>query len=112
MKYPAINLSGKTELGEAVAVIKRCDLFLSNDSGLMHVAAALKVPLVAVFGSTDHVATGPRGSEAIIVSHEIDCAPCLKPVCPTDFHCMLDIDPDEVWGALEKLKKDLSITLN
>ena len=105
MKHPSINLSGKTDLGEAMGVINRCNLFISNDSGLMHVAAALKVPLVAVFGSTDPVATGPRGPASVIVQHRIDCAPCLKPDCHTDFRCMLDIKPEEVWDRLEALKE-------
>jgi heptosyltransferase-2 len=105
MMCPSINLSGKTDLGEAMGVIKRCDLFLSNDSGLMHMAAALKVPLVAVFGSTDPVATGPRGPTSVVVRHKVDCAPCLKPDCNTDFRCMLDIKQEEVWDRLEELRK-------
>lgn len=105
MKHPSINLCGKTSLGQAMALIKRCQLFITNDSGLMHVAAGLDVPMVAIFGSTDHVATGPRSGKARIVRHEISCAPCLKPECPTDFNCMLDILPDEVWRELEVLKE-------
>jgi heptosyltransferase II len=61
MKHGAVDLCGKTSLGEAMALIKRCRFFLSNDSGLMHVGAALGVPTVAVFGSTDPIATGPKG---------------------------------------------------
>lgn len=107
MKNPAINLCGKTDLGKAMALIKNCDLFLTNDSGLMHVAGALKIPLVAVFGSTNPKATGPGGPRSIIVKHNLECAPCLKPVCPTDFRCMLEISVEEVWNELENLKRNL-----
>ena len=99
-----VNLCGMTGLGEAMGIIRRCNFFVTNDSGLMHVAGALKVPLVAIFGSTNPYATGPRGSQAIVIRHETECSPCLKPECPSDFHCMLDISPEEVWEALNNLK--------
>lgn len=107
MKQPALDLSGMTSLACAMALIKRCGFFVTNDSGLMHVAAALHVPLVAIFGSTDPVATGPRGPNARIVQHETECAPCLKPDCPEDYRCMLSIEPEEVWQEMEKLKREL-----
>jgi heptosyltransferase-2 len=109
MNHPSINLCGKTGLGTAMALIKNCDLFLSNDSGLMHVAGALKIPLVAIFGSTNPKATGPggSGSRSIIVRHDMECAPCLKPFCPKDFRCMLEIGTEEVWNNLENLKRNL-----
>jgi heptosyltransferase-2 len=107
MKYSSVNLCGKTSLGQAMALIRRCRFFVTNDSGLMHVAAGLDVPMVAIFGSTDHVATGPRSEKARIVRNEVDCAPCLKPECPTDFKCMLGITIDEVWRELEKLKEKI-----
>jgi len=102
MKNASIDLCGQTTLDEVMAVIKRCDLFVTNDSGLMHVAAALNVPTVAIFGSTDHVATGPRNPRARIVRHDLDCAPCLKRECPTHYDCMLGIEPEEVWKEMEK----------
>lgn len=110
MHEDALDLSGKTSLGEALALIKKCDFFVTNDSGLMHVAAALEVPLVAVFGSTDAVATGPRGNKSRVVQCDTDCAPCLKPECPDDFRCMLDIEADEVWQAMENLRSEMSGT--
>ena len=100
-----VNLCAGTTLGEAVAVIERCSLFVTNDSGLMHVAAALGVPTVAVFGSTDPVATGPRGSHACVVRSPVDCAPCLKTVCPRDFQCMLGITAEMVWEEAKKVIK-------
>lgn len=108
MNHPAINLCGKTGLGQAMALINNCNLFLTNDSGLMHVAGALKIPLVAIFGSTNPKATGPSGPGSIIIKHDIECAPCLKPLCPTDFRCMLEISTEEVLNNLEILKKGIS----
>jgi heptosyltransferase-2 len=103
MTHRPINLCGRTSLGEAMGLITLCNFFVTNDSGLMHVAAALGIPTVAIFGSTDPVATGPRGTKARVVKHDIECAPCLKPECPRDFRCMLSIEPDEVWDEMEDL---------
>jgi len=107
MTNEVFNLCGRTSLSEAMGVIRHCGFFVTNDSGLMHVASALGVPTVAVFGSTDPVATGPRGPNTRIVKHDIECAPCLKPVCPTDYRCMLSIQPEEVWNEMVKLKETL-----
>lgn len=104
MRHKPVDFCGTTSLGEAMGIIGRCDMFVTNDSGLMHIAAALGVPTLAIFGSTDHVATGPRGIKTRIIRHETDCSPCLKPECPTDFTCMLSIAPDEVWEEMEKFK--------
>ena len=99
---PAIDLAGSTGLPEAAALIKRCNLFLTNDSGLMHVAAAVGTPLAAVFGSTDPVTTGPAARKARIIRRVVDCAPCLKRECDRPDHpCMNRIEPGEV--AIEAL---------
>ena len=109
MNHPSINLCGGTELGELIALIRKCNLFVTNDSGLMHIASALKVPLVAVFGSTNPVATGPRGPGSRIVLHQADCAPCMRPECSRDFKCMLSIEPEDVWNELLTLKNEMEI---
>jgi len=109
MNQPSIDLCGEVNLGEAMALISRCNLFLSNDSGLMHIASALNVPLVAIFGSTDPSATGPRGARVRVVRHQVDCAPCMLPECPTDFRCMLGIEPQEVWKELTDLKSEKGV---
>lgn len=101
MQTPALNLAGSTSLDAAVGVIGRCRAFLCNDSGLMHVAAALDVPLVAIFGSTDPEATGPRSPKARVVRKPLPCAPCLKPECTKDYACLRAIEPEEVWRELE-----------
>lgn len=105
MKHPSLNLCGRTTLGQAMALIRRCHFFVTNDSGLMHVAAALDVPMVAIFGSTDHVATGPLSNRARIVRIHTECSPCLRAECPTDFQCMLGIEPGHVWRELEMMKE-------
>jgi heptosyltransferase-2 len=101
-----VNFCGTTMLGDALALIKRCRVFVCNDSGLMHVAAALQVPTVAIFGSTDSVATGPRGKNSMIVKQDMECSPCLKPECSVGYRCLLAVQPDEVWRAMEKLREE------
>ena len=92
-----IDLTGKTTLGQALSMISQCNVFVTNDSGLMHVSAALGVPTVAIFGSTDHVATGPYSDKASIVRTELDCSPCLETHCPKKhFRCMENIHVDDV----------------
>ena len=104
-RHRLIDIAGKTNLKEALALISRCTLFLSNDSGLMHVAGALGVPTVAIFGSTNPVTTSPVGEKSIVVHRDVPCSPCLKPICPTDFRCMDLIGSDEVYGAARMLLK-------
>jgi heptosyltransferase-2 len=96
-----INLAGRTTLRELLALIKLCTVFLTNDSGPMHIAAALKVPLVAIFGSTSDVKTGPYGGGKVI-HKRVECSPCYKRVCPIDFRCMKRIEVDEVYEALRE----------
>lgn len=97
-----INLAAKTTLRELIALIKCCSIFLTNDSGPMHIAAALKVPLLALFGSTSDVRTGPYGGGTVIHKH-VECSPCYKRVCPIDFKCMKRITVDEVYSNLKKM---------
>ena len=94
-----VNLAGKTTLRELIGSIAACDLFLTNDSGPMHIAAAVKTPLVALFGSTNDVATGPYEFGRVI-HKRVPCSPCYKRVCPIDFPCMHEIGVDEVINAL------------
>jgi heptosyltransferase-2 len=104
MRHRPVDLSGKTSLGEAMALIERCNLFITNDSGLMHVAAALDVPLVAVFGSTNPAATGPLGSNSKVVQAAVPCSPCLKSECPEGhLKCMDQIDVDLVFDSVKEM---------
>ena len=97
-KFPeqVINLAGKTSIRELMALIKLCSVFLTNDSGPMHIAAALKTPLVAIFGSTSEIKTGPYQHGKVIRKH-IECSPCYKRICPIDHRCMTRIEVDEVY---------------
>ena len=98
-----INLAGRTTLRETIYLISQCRLFLSNDSGLMHVAGALNIPTVAIFGSTNPVTTSPPGEKTILVRKPVSCSPCLKKTCPTDFRCMTMITVDDVVEAAKTL---------
>jgi heptosyltransferase-2 len=102
--HPPIDLCGKTNLEEAIALINMCNLFITNDSGLMHVAAAFDIPLIAIFGSTNPVTTGPKGLNSRIVRIPVECSPCLKPKCPEGhLKCMDQIDIDMVFEAVKEL---------
>jgi heptosyltransferase-2 len=94
---PAIQLQGKTSLGELLGVLAELSLFLSNDSGPMHLAAALGVPTLAVFGPTDPRETGPLGPRAKFVREPVECSPCLYRDCPIDHRCMERIGADRVY---------------
>ncbi len=84
----AHNLAGTTSLAEFIDLAATCTVYLTNDSGPMHVAAALGIPTVAVFGATDHVGTGPVSERARVVREPVDCSPCLLRECPIDHRCM------------------------
>jgi heptosyltransferase-2 len=97
-KYPLLDLAGKTDLRTSVALMARCALFISNDSGLMHVAGALNIPTIAIFGSTNPVTTSPIGENNTIIYNKTDCSPCLRETCPTDFRCMDSISTLAVYN--------------
>lgn len=100
------NLAGKTNIKELCSLIGSCDLFLTNDSGPMHIAAAYQVPTVAIFGPTNHTETCQWMNEkSVIVRHEMECAPCMKRECPLGHHeCMVSITAQEVIYALQSLE--------
>lgn len=98
-----VDLTGRTSLAEAMALIEKCHVFVTNDSGLMHVAAALKTPTVAIFGSTNPVTTGPYSQNSLVIRKAISCSPCMKTHCSSDFRCMREITSDEVFAAVRKL---------
>ncbi len=106
-----LNLAGKTGLRSLMALIKRCDFFITNDSGPMHIAAAFNVPLAAVFGSTDHTTTSPYTDRAVIIRKETDCAPCKLRECPTDHQCMTAVTADDVITAALQLREKITRTV-
>jgi len=99
------NLAGKTNIKELCANIGGCSLFITNDSGPMHVAAAYQVPTVAIFGPTRYKETSQWMNEkSKIVRHEMDCSPCMKRECPLKHHeCMTTITAPEVIEAVKEL---------
>ena len=93
------NFAGETTLRAFIELAAGCTLYLTNDSGAMHIACALDVPTVAVFGPTDETATGPTGSYATIVREKVECSPCLLRECPIDHRCMVRVSADRVVEA-------------
>jgi lipopolysaccharide heptosyltransferase II len=91
-----VNRIGKTTLDELIEELRKCRLLLTNDTGTMHLAALLGVPVVAVFGSTEPRLTGPLGSGHRVVRHQVECSPCFLRECPLDFRCMKAVRVGEV----------------
>jgi heptosyltransferase-2 len=103
--FPVLNLAGETSLGRFIELAAACRVFMTNDSGAMHVAAAAGVPTVAVFGPTIVEATGPVSPLARVVREPVECSPCMLRDCPIDHRCMHRIAPERVaQTALELLK--------
>jgi len=103
LQAPHENLVGKTRLTELIAKLRACTLLLTNDTGTMHLAAALGVPTVSVFGSTCPIATGPLGDRHIVIQHKVPCAPCFERQCPFGhYDCMTKVTPAEVAEAVIK----------
>lgn len=103
MRFKPLNLAGKTTLRQLAALISRCSLFITNDTGAMHIAAALGTPIVAIFGPTDPQRTAPWGDGHIVVQKKIMCSPCMKKKCPKRHHkCMEGVETQEVLRAIEQ----------
>ena len=96
-----VNLIGRTSLRQLVGVTARCAAFVSNDSGAMHIAAALGVPLTALFGPTDERETAPAGHADVIV-RDVFCRPCMLRECPIDHRCMKRIDVETVLHSVTR----------
>ena len=99
MHRPPIDLTGKTPIDDLPALLSQCHLFIGNDSGAMHVAAAVGLPVVAVFGPTDPFGTAPVTPSCSIVQEKPYCSPCFLRRCPTDHRCMTRVTPDAVEAA-------------
>ena len=99
MRRPPIDLTGKTAIADLPALLSRCHLFIGNDSGAMHVAAAVGLPIVAVFGPTDPFGTAPITPRCSIVQQKPYCSPCFLRRCPTDHRCMTAVTAEMVEAA-------------
>jgi len=96
------NWCGATSLDEAIAIIGMCSNLVSNDSGLMHIGAALEVPQIAIFGSSDPNHTPPNSAKATIISLHLPCSPCHQRECPLGhLNCLNQISPERVFAALQ-----------
>jgi heptosyltransferase-2 len=96
IKGPSISLVGKTTTADLPALLARCHVFVGNDSGAMHVAAAVGLPVVAIFGPTDPHGTAPITSRCTIVQEKPYCSPCFLRRCPIDHRCMTRVHPEAV----------------
>ncbi|EGH20201.1 ADP-heptose:LPS heptosyltransferase II, partial [Pseudomonas amygdali pv. mori str. 301020] len=104
LREESVNLSGETSLAEAIDLLSCADAVVSNDSGLMHVAAALNRPLVAVYGSTSPGFTPPLADAVEVVRLGIECSPCFERTCRFGhYNCMRLLEPDAVIQALSRL---------
>lgn len=97
-----INTAGELDLKTLAGLISLCRLFIANDSGPMHLACACGVPVVAIFGSTSILRTGPRG-RAIIIKKDVPCSPCFKRACPRNMECMQTISAEDVMQKVKEL---------
>ncbi|MEY2562044.1 MAG: heptosyltransferase [Verrucomicrobiota bacterium] len=98
-----VNRIGKTTLDELIAELSQCALLLTNDTGTMHLATILGLPVVAVFGSTEPRLTGPLGSGHYVHRHQVECSPCFLRECPIDFRCMKAVTSHEVAKSVSAL---------
>src|ERR1041385_8599155 len=101
-----VNRIGQTTLQQLIDELRQCRLLLTNDTGTMHLAALLAVPVVPLFGSTEPLLTGPLGDGHVILRHHVECSPCFLRKCPIDFRCMKAISADEVANAVLSLLGD------
>jgi heptosyltransferase-2 len=101
LKRRPVDLTGKTTIADLPALLSRCNLFIGNDSGAMHVAGAVGLPIVAVFGPTDPLGTVPVTPKCTVVQQRPYCSPCFLRRCPTDHRCMKAVTPEMVESAAQ-----------
>jgi lipopolysaccharide heptosyltransferase II len=95
-----VNRIGQTTIDQLATELAECALLLTNDTGTMHLATLIGVPVIAVFGSTEPRLTGPLGNARTILRHQVECSPCFLRECPIDFRCMKAVTVDEVAAAV------------
>ena len=107
-----LNAAGQTTVRELISLISECDVFLTNDSGPLHIAYATRTPMVAIFGSTDPELTGPppddKSSNTVVIAPDIPCSPCFHRSCKrNDMQCMYAVASDEVYYGIKKILPDV-----
>jgi len=105
MRHNPVNLSGQTTIGDLPSLFAACSLFIGNDSGAMHVAAAAGLPVVAIFGPTDPDGTAPLSRNRVLVRRTVSCSPCFLRHCPIDHRCMTRVTAQQVIVVAEDLLK-------
>ena len=103
---PVYNLAGRLRLRETIVVLSLCQLAIANDSGIMHIASSLRIPLIAIFGPTIPLETAPLSPAHVLIHNPSECAPCRHRECPTDQRCMQAVSVDEVLKACSRLIGD------
>ena len=98
-----IDLTGHTDVGTATAILSELDLFISNDMGLAHIAAAVGTPTIVIFGPTNENATRPLGRSVEIIREPVECSPCMLRDCPIDHRCMIRITAERVFESASKM---------
>jgi lipopolysaccharide heptosyltransferase II len=110
MRHPAINIAGKTSLSQLASILKRCRLFISNDSGPVHVACAVGTPVISIFGRSQKGLSpkrwGPVGGKDKILHKDVGCVECLAHDCAKEFACLKEITADDVIRAIEAMQKE------
>ncbi len=102
-KSSPIDMTGKTDLAEAAAILSVIDLLVSNDMGLAHIAPAVGTKTAVIFGPTNPVTTRPFSQNAVVVRHNVECSPCMLRDCPIDHRCMTRISVNEVFNICRDL---------
>jgi heptosyltransferase-2 len=97
-----VNLIGRTDLATLAGVLAQCRALVSNDSGAMHLGAAVGVPVTAVFGPTNDLATRPFGDAHVVLTNQVWCRPCMMRECPLDHRCMRGIEARAVLDAVRR----------
>jgi heptosyltransferase-2 len=108
MRHKPINLAGQTSIGELPALLSACHLFVGNDSGAMHVAGAVGLPTVGIFGSSDPTGTSPVTPKFKLVRHKVECSPCFLRRCPIDHRCMTRIEVADAYAAVSGWAQQIS----
>jgi len=105
MKSRAISLAGETSMGDLASLFSACSMFIGNDSGAMHVAAAAGIPVVGIFGSTDPEGTAPVTQQFSLIREPVSCSPCFLRRCPVDHRCMTRISVDSVFSVARNIRR-------